>query len=52
MAAPSKPVKTVKHVRKHTHKRVAANIKAKTHKGHIARNGKPVKVNTSAKKAA
>jgi curli biogenesis system outer membrane secretion channel CsgG len=52
VAAPTKPVKTVKHVRKHTHKRVAANMKIKTHKGHVARNGKPVKINTTAKKAA
>jgi hypothetical protein len=52
VVSPTKPVKTVKHVRKHSHKRVAANIKTKAHKGHVARNGKPAKVNTTAKKAA
>ena len=56
VVSPTKPVKTVKHVRKHSHKRVAANIKAKTHnkthKGHVARNGKPAKLNATAKKAA
>jgi hypothetical protein len=52
VVSPTKPVKTVKHIRKHSHKRVAANIKAKTHKGHVARSGKPAKVNNGAKKAA